>query len=147
MFVRLVGNLPILPSSSRPVLIIMRNAGFSSVLLAVLLTVSGFAASIPVTSTGDNGPGSLRQAIAIAAAGDTINFTNFPVGVTISLTNGELLINKSLVVDGPGAALLTVERHSRRHNKLPYLQCSIRHGHHFRHHREQWTRKRWRGHQ
>lgn len=69
------------------------------------------AGTITVTNGGDKGPGSLRQAIADAAPGDTINFA--PGITTIILRNtpgsNELLINKSLNIEGPGANLLTIE--------------------------------------
>ena len=60
-----------------------------------------------VTTTADSGNGSLRAAIAGAVPGETINFT---VSGTITLTTGELLVNKTLTVSGPGAANLTIER-------------------------------------
>jgi hypothetical protein len=50
----------------------------------------------------------LRQAIATAASGDTINFA--PGITTINLTSGELLINKFLTINDPGANLLSVPR-------------------------------------
>jgi hypothetical protein len=50
---------------------------------------------------------SLRDAIAAAAPGETIDFS---VTGTIPLTNrGQLIINKSLTISGPGADLLTVQ--------------------------------------
>src|SRR5262249_19853721 len=59
-----------------------------------------------VTNTNDNGPGSLRAAIANAGSGDTINFalTYDPSGAsnTIKLSSGPLTINKSLTISGPG---------------------------------------------
>ncbi|MBV9008921.1 MAG: hypothetical protein JO354_07115, partial [Verrucomicrobia bacterium] len=64
-----------------------------------------FAATITVTNTNDSGPGSLRQAILDAADGGTINFS---VTGTITLTSGELLINKSLTISGPGQSQLTI---------------------------------------
>ncbi len=86
-------------------------AGFIS---ALLLAVSAEAASLTVNSGADSGgtcPGTtctLRQAIATAAPGDTINFA---AGVTtITLTSGELLINENLTINGPGANLLSVQR-------------------------------------
>ena len=52
----------------------------------------------------------LRQAIIDASPGDTINFA---AGITtINLTSDELLINKDLRIDGPGANVLTVQRSS-----------------------------------
>jgi CSLREA domain-containing protein len=73
------------------------------------------AATITVTSDADAGgpcPGAatctLRQAINDAASGDAIDFA---AGVTtITLTSDELLINKNLTVNGPGASGLTVQR-------------------------------------
>lgn len=65
-------------------------------------------ATITVFNANDSGAGSLRQAIFDASSGDTINFA-LPQGVTaIALTSGELLINKNLTIDGPGADKLTV---------------------------------------
>ena len=58
-----------------------------------------------VTTLDDSGPGSLRQAIAEAAPGDTIDFA---VTGTITLTSGELVIDKDLTIAGPGATNLTV---------------------------------------
>src|ERR1051325_5762162 len=60
-----------------------------------------------VTTTADSGPGSLRDVIAAASAGDTIDFA---VSGTITLTNGELLIAKDLNISGPGAGNLTIQR-------------------------------------
>ncbi len=47
----------------------------------------------------------LRDAIADAASGDTINFS---VTGTITLNSGQLSISKNLTIDGPGANLLTI---------------------------------------
>jgi predicted outer membrane repeat protein len=80
------------------------------VLAAVLVPYpSAFAATVSVTSSGDAGPGTLRQALADAHDGDTIAF-NLNLPATISLTSGELLINKNIGVIGPSAPLLTVAR-------------------------------------
>ena len=67
--------------------------------------------STPIVSTsGDSGAGSLRQVIADACDGATITFDMTPGHVTspITLTSGELLINKNLTITGPGAKLLTI---------------------------------------
>lgn len=65
-------------------------------------------ATLTVTNTDDSGPGSLRQAITDAAAGDTINFNLANCPCTITLTSGELIIDKSLTIQGPGADQLSV---------------------------------------
>jgi hypothetical protein len=58
--------------------------------------------------TGAAGDGSLRGEIAAAQSGDTINFTPSLAGQTITLTQGELAINKSLDIEGLGADQLTI---------------------------------------
>ncbi|HEV3259445.1 MAG TPA: hypothetical protein VG013_21440, partial [Gemmataceae bacterium] len=56
------------------------------------------------SDTGVSGDGSLRGEIAAAApSGDRIVFAHNLEGQTITLTHGELAINKSLVIHGPGA--------------------------------------------
>jgi hypothetical protein len=79
------------------------------ILLALSSAMPARAATvtITVTNTNDSGAGSLRQAIADAAAGDTINFgLTYPA--TIVLTSGQLKINKNLTISGPGASHLTI---------------------------------------
>jgi hypothetical protein len=61
---------------------------------------------IVVTNTNDSGPGSLRQALAVANDGDMINATG--VSGTILLTSGELQINHNVTINGPGAQNLAV---------------------------------------
>jgi hypothetical protein len=80
---------------------------FASFLSALcLIALSTQAATITVTNTNDSGVGSLRQAIADANDGDTIHFG---ITGTITLTRGELLVDKSVTIGGPGAASLTVD--------------------------------------
>src|SRR6266567_2863543 len=74
--------------------------------LLCLVALSTQAATITVTNTNDSGVGSLRQAIADANDGDTIHFG---ITGTITLTTGELLVDKSVTISGPGAASLTVD--------------------------------------
>src|SRR3981081_2580491 len=71
--------------------------------LLLLSSVGAFATNYTVTNTADSGPGSLRAAISAAASGDKINFAPTLNGQTITLTSGELLINKNLSIQGPGA--------------------------------------------
>lgn len=65
-------------------------------------------ATFTVTSTADNGAGSLRDAIAEANSGDTIQFGSNLSNQTIALTSGELTIDKNLTVDGADASGLTI---------------------------------------
>jgi len=55
-----------------------------------------------VSNLNDRGPGSLRQALADANDGDTIDFA---VSGTISLTSGELVIDKSVAITGGSPTL------------------------------------------
>src|SRR5262249_44351261 len=64
--------------------------------------------TLTVLNNADSGPDSLRAAIAAARDGDTIDFDPGLRGQTITLTSGELLIDKTLDIEGPGAADLTV---------------------------------------
>jgi len=61
---------------------------------------------IEVTNTDDSGPGSLRDALAAANDGDEITFA---IIGTIILTSGELLVDKSITISGPGADNLAVD--------------------------------------
>jgi len=65
-------------------------------------------AALTVTSTNDNGPGSLPQAIADASASDTIDF-DLSLPAVITLNSDRLLIDKDLLIVGPGANLITIQ--------------------------------------
>ena len=79
--------------------------------LAMLPAMEAHAATIEVINTDDSGVGSLRRAIADAnpAGGDTITF-DLTYPATITLTSGQLDINKNLTITGPGADMLTISR-------------------------------------
>jgi len=64
--------------------------------------------TVTVTTNADSGAGSLRQAIADACDGATISFDMSQVVSPITLTTGELSINKNLTIQGPGASPLTI---------------------------------------
>src|SRR6266403_1307995 len=68
------------------------------------------ATTITVTNGNNSGPGSLRQALADANDGDTINFD--PSVGTVTLTTAELAIDKSITVSG-APQMVTVARSSQ----------------------------------
>jgi predicted outer membrane repeat protein len=84
-----------------------------------LIAPSTQAATITVTNTNDSGAGSLRQALADAVNGDTINFNPSLNGQTIMLTNGELLVTRNVAINGPGANMLAVD--SNHASRLFYI--------------------------
>jgi len=81
-------------------------------LLATLVSASFClqvsAATFTVMNTSDSGAGSFRLAISDSSSGDTINFNSSLNGQTITLTSGELLVNKNLTITGPGANQLAI---------------------------------------
>jgi beta-glucanase (GH16 family) len=56
-----------------------------------------------VTTLGDSGAGSLREAVALIADGGTITFDPTLAGGTIGLTSGQLLIDRSVTIDAAAA--------------------------------------------
>lgn len=81
-----------------------RTVVLAGPLLGFLTALPAFGSTVTVTDTNDSGPGSLRDAIAISAPGDTIDF-----GVTGTITlSSTLVIDKNLTISGPGAASLSV---------------------------------------
>lgn len=76
-----------------------------SLMVAIVPADPAIAATITVTNLNDSGPGSLRQALAEASDGDTIDFS---VVGTIILTSGELKINKNLTITGSGKENLAI---------------------------------------
>jgi hypothetical protein len=74
--------------------------------MAVFSAVPAFGNTITVTNMLDSGPGSLRDAIATAAPGDTINFSlASPATITLAST---LTISSNLTISGPGASSLAI---------------------------------------
>jgi hypothetical protein len=68
------------------------------------------AATFTVTTTADSGGGSLRDALANAVSGDTVDASG--VSGTILLTSGELLITNNLTLVGSGPCLLAIDGNS-----------------------------------
>ena len=93
----------------------------------VLLTSSVaplWAATFPVTNTNDNGPGSLRDALAQAESTpglDTIAMTG--LAGTIVLSSGPLEITDSVAIRGPGRSLLTIDGSGDRLFSIDLTAC------------------------
>ena len=76
----------------------MKNLLLYLVLAAALSFPAARAATLTVTSTADDGfVGTLRSVLAGAADGDTIDFS---VTGTITLTTGQLVVDKSVEITG-----------------------------------------------
>src|SRR5262245_41309928 len=71
--------------------------------------------TLTVLNNNDSGPHSLRAEIAAAQTGDTIHFAGKLGGQTITLTSGQLLVNKSLDIEwlGTGALIVSGNQASR----------------------------------
>jgi len=87
------------------------HSAIIGVLFLCVFEMPAHAATITVINTNDSGPGSLRQALADASDGDTITFA---VTGAIQLTSGELVINNSITISGPGADSLAVFSNTSR---------------------------------
>src|SRR5262245_47440848 len=64
--------------------------------------------TLTVLNNLDSGAGSLRDTIHSAHSNDTLVFSPSLAGQTITLTSGELTIEKDLDIQGPGASLLAI---------------------------------------
>lgn len=80
---------------------ILLRSGLILALLLCTMSVQAVhaAGTLTVNSTADSGAGSLRQAIADAGAGDTINFASSLSGATITLAS-RLTLSKDVTIDG-----------------------------------------------
>jgi hypothetical protein len=83
----------------------MTIAAIFTVILAIFAAYPCAAEkTLTVTSTGDSGDGTLREALESAVDGDTIKF-NLELPATITLTSGPLEVKKSVSIEGPGRDL------------------------------------------
>jgi hypothetical protein len=94
------------PMGTNVVTLMVTNLHGGSNSCSALVIVQPALATRTVTSLADNGPGTLRTTLAMACPGDTITFS---VAGTILLTNGELLVDKNIIIQGPGPANLAVD--------------------------------------
>ena len=74
-------------------------------LTGLILSQDADATILTVSSLADSGPGSLRDQVAAAAPGDTIDFS---VTGTIDTVTPPISIDKDLTIIGPGAGILTI---------------------------------------
>jgi hypothetical protein len=91
----------------------------AALLFVFTLTTPAGAATYTVSTVADNGPGSLRQAVAGANASpdnDTIVFATGLTGQTITLSGGPISISNSgsLTIGGPGANSLSIHGSGNR---------------------------------
>lgn len=91
------------------------------------------AATLIVTNNADSGRGTLREAVALAASGDTVSFDRNIRRIT--LTGGEIFVDKSLTIEGPGADRISLNgyRTSRifyiaRRNKVTISGVTFEYG-------------------
>jgi len=82
-------------------------SSFATVALTLALSLSDplYSATNTVTSLADSGAGSLRQVIANSGPGDTIVFS---VTGVIALSGTELVLDRDLTLNGPGASTLAI---------------------------------------
>jgi len=86
-------------------LLSLRTLSILALVLGLFSSVSSFASIIPVTSLADTGAGSLREGVATANAGDTLDVQ---VNGTI-LLDSQLIIAADLNIFGPGTDLLVLD--------------------------------------
>jgi len=89
----------------------MKKINIFSFLLTFLIfaTLNLSAATITVTTSADAGAGSLRDALAVAVAGDDIVFAAATDGVPIVLTSGSITIPVGVTITGNGAGITIID--------------------------------------
>ncbi len=85
------------------------DGGVNTISATTPVTITAPCTSgLVVENTSDSGCGSLRYAVGIAVPGDTVTFTPTLAGQTITLTSGQIVIDKSITIDGAAAPGVTV---------------------------------------
>ena len=107
------GQLAARQCSLRPLVAAVARSLPGAMLMSAgaLLSPAALATTFPVSNTNDSGSGSLRDALDQANANPGADIVTFASNVTgsIGLTSGPLFISDSVDVQGPGAAILTVD--------------------------------------
>ena len=93
-----------------------RIAAFGMAALVALLNAAS-SVSAQVTTTSDNGPGSLRYVAANAAPGATIVFQSSLSGQTIVLTSGKIILTNSVTIDG-SALMKSIEINGKNNDRV-----------------------------
>jgi len=97
-----------IPTPANLALAIALTLGLPTPTLAVDPLSPSPTSTIVVANCNDNGPGSLRTAVANAFDGDTIDLTQLSCS-TISLSSGEIVVQRDgLKIKGKGSAATTV---------------------------------------
>jgi hypothetical protein len=84
------------------------EAGFTTENLVVSDTSCPPPPTLTVTNTNDSGPGSLRDTIAIIDPGGTVDFDPSLANQAITLTTGEIIIDKDVTIMGLGPNTITI---------------------------------------
>lgn len=101
-------------SPSRPTAALLRAAALICVVLTTLGAALHAHAGLVTSEADDGSPGTLRSQIAAASPGDSITFGPALVGKTITLTAGELVLERDLAINGPGAGGLAISGNGQR---------------------------------
>ncbi|CAG0930329.1 Collagenase ColH [Thermoflexales bacterium] len=85
-------------------IVTVTDGGLNTISATTPVTITAPCISgLVVENTHDSDCGSLRYAVNIAVAGDTVTFTPTLAGQTITLTTGQIDIHQSITIDGAAA--------------------------------------------
>jgi hypothetical protein len=97
---------------------------FATCLSALCLAaLSAEAATITVINSNDSGAGSLRQALADANDGDTIDFDASLNAIPVF--SGELVVDKSVTISGPGPGAANLFLHNDGLNRVFHITNAV----------------------